>query len=45
MDKNDSVNDNININDYAGKVSCFDAIKDPVAWKKEIRAEWDGTMW
>ena len=29
------------INQFAGKISCFKDIEDPVAWQKEIRSEWD----
>ena len=29
------------IMEYAGKITSFAEIKDPVAWQREIRAEWD----
>ena len=31
----------IDINQFAGKIKSFAAIKDPVAWQREIRSEWD----
>jgi len=30
-----------NIMQYVGKIKSFAKIKDPVAWQKEIRSEWD----
>ena len=29
------------INQFAGKIKSFSAIKDPIAWQREIRSEWD----
>ena len=26
---------------YSGKIKSFDGIKDPVAWQRKVRSEWD----
>ena len=30
----------VDINQFAGTIKSFSAIKDPVAWQREMRSEW-----
>jgi len=34
-------NKTTDLNQFAGEIESFSAIKDPVAWQRRIRAEWD----